>query len=125
MGEDNTRHIPAASNSISAMAQDGRLAHVEESAPEFHQKTLRAMGVGARAAEELFPSSRKVREEPRQLGPTVERGDVVLDVEKNRRGVVIQCAVEYTARGTPVHKLVEKKTGKSWRQRATKLQLLE
>jgi hypothetical protein len=108
--------IPPASNSILARGVRG----LEQIVPEFHHSFLRSMGVREgeqNPAHPVLPAQSKI--ENRQ--ESFERGDVVVDIVKNMRVTVIKCAVGRTKRGTPIHRVVSKSTGDSWKVAENKL----
>lgn len=108
--------IPPASGSILARGVRG----LEQTVPEFHHSFMRSMGIrtgGEYPAHPVIPAFSKAMKRQE----TFERGDVVIDTDKNVRVTVIKCAVGRTKKGTPIHRVVSKSTGDSWKVAENKL----
>ena len=122
---DITSSIPPAASSIAAVG----VRVLEANVPESHNSFLRSMGVKLGVDAGIRPSTVLNRFIPRQ--PSVprrevfERGDVAIDIQKNTRVTVIKCAVARTKKGTPVHRVVCKETGDSWKVAENKLKMAE
>lgn len=105
---DDQKPIPPASNSLSAMFDRGRI----EVGPPSHEDVY-------------WGRTRSVPETIVELEPSLERGSRVFDRQRRCKAIVIKCSIERTTDGVSIHKVVDKRTGLSWKQSEKYLELLE
>ena len=116
--------IPPASSSIAAVGVSG----LESTVPEFHRTFLKNLGVRMQAGEDVTVQdvSRAIVGAGSKQIPSqhLVRGDTAMDLEKGVRVTVIKCAVGRTKKGSPIHRVVCRGTGESWKVSERKLRKL-
>lgn len=115
--------IPPAASSIAARG----VQSLEMAVPEFHRTFMRTLGVnGDDSSVMSMPTmAQRLAQRPVTVKRGFERGDVAMDTERGVRVTIIKCAVANTKSGTPIHRVVSKKTGDSWKVSEKKLKHLD
>jgi len=110
---------PPASKSLSAMLEQGKtIASVQENLPEVHKVPLKDVEKPVDVVTSTVDKSvEKLYETPTKF----IRGDVLMDLDRDVRVVVVRAAIGFTRKGEPFYRVVDKSSGENWIQKESRL----
>lgn len=105
---------PPASNSLSAMLEQGKtIEDVQKGLPEVHKVPMGDVEKPVGTVE----TPKEIGYKPKEF----VRGDVLMDLDRDVKVVVVRPGIGFTRKGEPFHRVVDKKTGENWIQKESRL----